>query len=131
MLKIKHKSRKEYLPHLKNYVFPKPSHNIFIPNNDFDKSYLACLYRINHKISLPLYLYYENFIDSKEQIYKDIKHQAGVYVFINKINKKYYIGSSVSLLDRMSHYIHTFNNKNYSNRIIEKLFKNMEHKTLI
>lgn len=120
---IKPLLHKEYFPHLKDYQFPKPSRFIFPAINGEDKCWKACDYRINHKISIPLWLYFESLSTNKNDIYKRLKPYAGVYILINNINNKYYIGSSNNLTDRMTHYYHSFSKGNTDRAIHKAVFK--------
>lgn len=52
-----------------------------------------------HKIII-----YDNALSNKNKILQDNKQRCGVYKWVNKINGKSYIGSSVNLSLRLSHY---------------------------
>ena len=57
-------------------------------------------------------MFFENVLISKRDIYKELKGKAGVYLFINKITNKLYVGSSIILSKRMaSHFYHANSNK--------------------
>ena len=57
-------------------------------------------------------MFFENVLISKRDIYKQLKGKAGVYLFINKITNKLYVGSSIILSKRMaSHFYHANSNK--------------------
>jgi len=49
-------------------------------------------------------MYYANIYDLKSIILKDNKNKAGIYRFTNKLNGKFYIGSSVNLSRRFTNY---------------------------
>lgn len=112
-----------YWDHLKDYTFPKPNNYISIPNNPEEKSLLACKYRINHKLALELWLYYDKLDENKNIIYKKLKSHTGVYIWINNKNKKYYIGSSINLQERITHYFHSFTNKKEERNIYRAVKK--------
>jgi hypothetical protein len=111
--------RQEYFPHLSNFKFPKPSHFIFPTANGADKNWKACDYRVNHKISIPLFLYFEDLLNNKNDIYKRLSNYAGIYIWFNNNNHKYYIGSSTNLTERMTCYFSSIKNKQ-NKRIIDK-----------
>jgi hypothetical protein len=48
--------------------------------------------------------FYSNIYDLKSLILKENKNKSGIYKFINKLNGKFYIGSSVNLNRRFSNY---------------------------
>ncbi len=57
-------------------------------------------------------IFFENVLESKRDIYKQLKGKSGVYLFINKITNKLYVGSSITLARRMaSHFYHANSNK--------------------
>lgn len=111
--------RQEYFPHLSNFKFPKPSHFIFPTANGPDKNWKACDYRVNHKTSIPLYLYFEDLFNNKNEIYKRLSNYAGIYIWFNNKNHKFYIGSSNNLTERMTGYFSNIKNKQ-NRRIIDK-----------
>ena len=52
-------------------------------------------------------MFFENVLISKRDIYKQLKGKAGVYIFINNITRKLYVGSSIVLSKIMaSHFYH-------------------------
>lgn len=58
-------------------------------------------------------MFFENVQANQRNIYQKLKNKAGVYLFINQINNKLYIGSSISLSKRMaSHIYHANSDKN-------------------
>ena len=52
--------------------------------------------------------YFHNVKESKKDIYKKLRKKAGVYVFINNLNNKIYVGSSVNLTSRMANYYYYY-----------------------
>jgi hypothetical protein len=70
-------------------------------------TYLSFLPKNNNFI-----MYFNNVLISKRDIYKNLKGKSGVYLFINKITNKLYVGSSIILSKRMaSHFYHANSNK--------------------
>lgn len=58
-------------------------------------------------------VFFENVLISKRDIYKQLKGKSGVYLFINNITNKLYVGSSIVLSRRMaSHFYHVNSIKN-------------------
>ena len=53
-------------------------------------------------------LFFDNVQESKKDIYKKLRKKAGVYVFINNLNNKIYVGSSVNLTSRMANYYYYY-----------------------
>lgn len=47
---------------------------------------------------------YNNPYQEREQIYKDVKGKAGIYLWTNTISNKSYVGSAVDLRRRLSNY---------------------------
>ena len=57
-------------------------------------------------------MFFKNVLISKRDIYKQLKGKAGVYLFINNITNKLYVGSSIVLSKRMaSHFYHANSSK--------------------
>ena len=57
-------------------------------------------------------MFFKNVLISKRNIYKQLKGKAGVYLFINNLTSKLYVGSSIVLSKRMaSHFYHANSNK--------------------
>jgi group I intron endonuclease len=57
-------------------------------------------------------MFFENVQSSKRDIYKKLKGQSGVYLFINNITNDLYVGSSITLSKRMStHFYHANSSK--------------------
>ena len=52
---------------------------------------------------------YHNALKSKQEIIQSNKNKCGIYKWVNKVSGKSYIGSSVNLNIRLSHYLsHNF-----------------------
>jgi NADH-ubiquinone oxidoreductase chain 4 len=72
----------------------------------------------------PIYTY-ENIIESRSQIQKDLKGKSGIYQFINKNEPtKTYIGSSINLWERIRYHIRTGSNTNYT--YVSLLYRGIE-----
>ena len=57
-------------------------------------------------------MFFKNVLISKRDIYKQLKGKAVVYLFINNLTSKLYVGSSIVLSKRMaSHFYHANSNK--------------------
>ena len=57
-------------------------------------------------------MFFKNVLISKRDIYKQLKGKAGVYLFINNLTSKLYVGSSIVLSKRMaSHFYHANSSK--------------------
>lgn len=63
---------------------------------------------------------YENPIEDRERINKEIKGKSGVYAWVNKINGKAYVGSSINLDDRVSDYFKPSYLNKYSKIVIAR-----------
>lgn len=113
--------KQNYFPHLKDYIFPKPTHNIF-PSNFKDKNWKACDFRTKRGKYLSLYIFWENMELNKADIYSRLKGYAGIYILINRVNNETYIGSSCDLTKRMTHYFHKAN-CGKTLRVIDKVFR--------
>jgi hypothetical protein len=59
-------------------------------------------------------VFFDDFKASKQDIYKSLRRKAGIYVFINKVNKKRYVGSSLNLTKRMTAYYYYTSSDNNS-----------------
>ena len=70
-------------------------------------------------------LYFKDILKNKKEIYKQLKGKSGVYLFINNINLKLYVGSSITLDRRLRAHIHyaTTSNSN-KNQILYRAIKN-------
>jgi hypothetical protein len=64
-------------------------------------------------IVLLLFFFYSKLISEKPAIYRDNKDKSGIYLWRNKINGKFYIGSSVNLSKRFKNYF----NESYLTRL--------------
>jgi hypothetical protein len=62
-----------------------------------------------HKNYSSSLIVYESVLITKKQILQDNKQKCGIYKWINKINGKSYVGSSVNFSSRLSSYLY----KNY------------------
>jgi len=47
---------------------------------------------------------YNDPLNQRYQILKDLNNKAGVYCWFNNLNCKFYIGSSINLLNRVNDY---------------------------
>jgi ABC-type glucose/galactose transport system permease subunit len=57
-------------------------------------------------------MFFKNVLISKRDIYKQLKGKAGVYLIINNLTGKLYVGSSIVLSKRMaSHFYHANSSK--------------------
>jgi hypothetical protein len=61
----------------------------------------------NHKYLPQFELFFYNVVINRRDIYKNLKGKAGVYLFINSINNKLYVGSSKQLSRWMA--VHFYN----------------------
>lgn len=52
--------------------------------------------------------------------YKNLKKEAGIYYFKNKINNKYYIGQAINLKKRLRHHFSNIKSNKYSNIALYK-----------
>jgi len=59
---------------------------------------------INKSIGIIPVITYTNTLTNKSIIYKENKGKCGIYRWTNLINKKSYVGSSISLSRRLSDY---------------------------
>lgn len=64
---------------------------------------------ISLSFSYPVVREYSNLVDKSKEALNENKNKAGVYMFINKVNGKKYVGSSVNLRTRFGEYF----NPNY------------------
>lgn len=72
------------------------------------------------------FMYFKEIFKNKKEIYKQLKGKSGVYLFINNINYKLYVGSSVNLDRRLRVHLHfstTSNTINKNNQILYKAIK--------
>jgi len=57
-------------------------------------------------------MFFKNVLISKRDIYKQLKGKSGIYLFINNLTGKLYVGSSIVLSKRMaSHFYHANSSK--------------------
>lgn len=56
-----------------------------------------------HNTSISL-IVYGNILINKNTMLKEMKEKSGIYIWVNKLNGKCYIGISLSLSKRFSHY---------------------------
>jgi len=59
-------------------------------------------------------VFFDDFKINKQTIYKLLRRKSGVYVFINKVNNKKYVGSSINLTKRMTSYYYYVSSNNKS-----------------
>lgn len=69
----------------------------------------------NNKIVTPV-ITYSNANKDKDVIYQENKKKSGIYRWVNNINNKSYVGSSISLTGRFSIY--------YSSKAMKKKLSN-------
>lgn len=82
--------------------------------------YYRNLNTINEKNINPI-KYYENADTQKESILKDNRHKCGIYKWTNKLNGRFYVGSSVHLSKRLiNYYNYNFISNPKYKRLIEK-----------
>jgi len=68
-------------------------------------------------------MFFENVKSNKRNIYTQLKNKSGVYLFINKITKDLYVGSSINLKRRMTiHFYHAISKKD-TNIILYRAMK--------
>jgi len=68
-------------------------------------------------------VFFDNVLENKKNIYKELKNKSGVYVFINNINNELYVGSSINLSKRMVSYFYYTNSDKLSKSIIIRAMK--------
>lgn len=62
---------------------------------------------LNSKFTLlfkDYYSYYLNPLNKRQDICKDLKNKSGIYCWFNNLNGKFYIGSGISLQNRINDY---------------------------
>lgn len=92
-----------------------------------EKNLLYARKRLTHSLTVKPHTSYDNALTSKFKALKENKGKAGVYMWINLINNKSYIGSSVFLSRRLNVY-YSFSSLKYrlnmgSSRIYSALLK--------
>jgi len=68
-------------------------------------------------------VFFDNVLENKKNIYKELKNKSGVYIFINNINNELYVGSSINLSKRMVSYFYYTNSDKLSKSIIIRAMK--------
>lgn len=68
-------------------------------------------------------MFFENVQSSKREIYTQLKNKSGVYLFINKITKDLYVGSSINLKNRMAVHFYQAKSKKDTNIILYRAMK--------
>ena len=69
-------------------------------------------------------MYFKDILNNKKEIYKQLKGKSGVYLFINNINYKLYVGSSVNLDRRLRVHLHfSTTSKTINNQILYRAIK--------
>lgn len=93
-------------PWLHDYKLPKATGRIISTRHDDPyRISTACYFRRNHKINIPLEVYFKSLILDREEILDSLDRYMGIYLLINNINNKIYIGSSIDLPQRIKHYM--------------------------
>ena len=86
------------------------------------------LYSNSSKGNLPIdpnefIIFFKNIKENKKEIYKELRNKSGVYILINNINNKLYVGSSINLTKRMVSYFYYTNSDNESKSVIIRAMK--------
>lgn len=68
-------------------------------------------------------VFFENVKESKRDIYRELRKKSGVYIFINNITEKLYVGSSLNLTSRMVSYYYFYNSDKPSKTVILRAMK--------
>ena len=68
-------------------------------------------------------VFFKNVKEDKKVVYKLLRKKAGVYVFINNITNKIYVGSSINLTKRMVSYYYHYNSDKPSKIVIIRAMK--------
>jgi len=71
----------------------------------------------DHILKIAKY-YYNDPLIQRENFTKELKNQSGIYLWFNKINSKFYIGSGVNLSNRLVDYFQNWYLKKRKNLII-------------
>jgi hypothetical protein len=114
----------------KNYVFKvSGKFNSFCCSYDLDMMYMSILPVISNKNILSILdkikpinvlKLYENFYADRRILYKDFKDDTNSYIYliVNKLNGKIYVGSSRSLKNRATNYFNLAHIASQKNRPI-------------
>ena len=68
-------------------------------------------------------MFFKNVLISKRDIYKQLKGKSGVYLFINNLTGKLYVGSSIVLSKRMASHFYHANSSKDSNIILYRAMR--------
>lgn len=68
-------------------------------------------------------LFFKNVLINKRDIYKQLKGKAGVYLFINNLTGKLYVGSSIVLSKRMASHLYHANSSKDTNIILYRAMR--------
>lgn len=68
-------------------------------------------------------LFFDDVLNNKKNIYRELKNKSGVYIFINNITNDLYVGSSINLSKRMVSYYYYTNSDKLSKSIIIRAMK--------
>jgi hypothetical protein len=68
-------------------------------------------------------MFFKNVLISKRDIYKQLKGKSGVYLFINNLTGKLYVGSSLVLSKRMASHFYHANSSKDTNIILYRAMK--------
>jgi hypothetical protein len=68
-------------------------------------------------------IFFHDMKEEKGYIYRELRKKSGVYMLINKINQKIYIGSSLNLTRRMASYYYYTNSEKSSKMLIIRAMK--------
>lgn len=92
----------------------------------FKKAYRLYSNLTNNKLPLnpnEFVLFFDDVLNNKKNIYRELKNKSGVYIFINNITNDLYVGSSINLSKRMVSYFYYTNSDKYSKSIIIRAMK--------
>jgi GIY-YIG catalytic domain len=91
---------------LQDYKLPKATGRIISTrHDDIHRSDTACYFRRNHKFKIALLVYFKSLIEDRNEILDILDREVGIYLLINNVNNKIYIGSSSNLPQRMKYYM--------------------------
>ena len=85
----------------RNYSFTSYNSNFIFCNNLLNKAYSTFT---NSTVVIKNVKYYEDAYMEKSLIFKENNEKAGIYRWVNKVNGKSYIGSSINLKRRFRDY---------------------------